>query len=161
MTNEEILELKELSNRVLTPEEFEVISQKYDLCFAVSDERISDDVEEYCFEASQYLENLEDFNQALERAKKVKLYKKIRYRLSGEFLLEAVQDNLSDCYGYDTDTSGYLEDAIGEHFFDDIAEKFNKKFEWYTSEPVGVGFVDLSRELEDYVKNYYSEIFED
>lgn len=161
MTDEEILEFKELRGKVLTLEEFEVISQKYDLCFAVSDERLSDDAEEYCFEVSQYLKNLEDFKQALERAKKVKLYKKVRYKLSGEFLLEAVQDNLSDCYGYDTDTSGYLEDAIGEHFFDDIAEKFNEKFEWYTSEPVGMGFVDLSRELEDYVKNYYSEIFED
>ena len=41
---------------------------------------------------------------------------------------------------------------IGESFFDNVCEEFNKKFETYTTGDF-IGFIDLSNELKNYIQN--------
>lgn len=143
-------------NRILKANDFDKKNKKEDLCFLLNEEMISDDTDEYIEEVSNYIHTQEDYKRAIEEAKRIKVYKKDRFKLTPSFLFEQIYDYLSDNYGYDAFEWGHLEDRIGTKFFDRICNKFNKEFSYYISDDF-VCYLDLSENLKMYCEDYLKD----
>lgn len=137
---------------------FEKLNKKLELCFGIGGNGLTDDYEAYIEDVISDIDlnSIQDVTGVLERAKRITVYKKHIFELTGQFLMEHVEDYLNDNWCYDGYEHGYLDDVIGKDFFDDIAKKFNKKFHWYLSGHQ-VCFLDLSKEIKEHIKRYYVE----
>lgn len=139
-----------MTKDIMTAEEFIERNKTEDLCFELDDERLTDDIDEFC-EEKYYDYNctteaeLDNFCQSY---KKVTVYTKDRFNLTGKFIFEKIQDHLDDNFAFQDN----IESLIGENFFDNICDEFNKKLETYTTDKF-IGFMDLSNELKEYIQN--------
>lgn len=130
----------------ITVQEFIERNKTEDLCFELDDERLTDDINEFLEEQYSYYtdENLDSFCEIF---KGVAVYTKDRFKLTGNFIFEDIQDYLEDNFGFQDD----IKCLIGKDFFDNICEEFNKKIETYTTDEL-IGFMDLSKELKEYIE---------
>ena len=133
-----------MTKDIMTIEEFIERNKTEDLCFVLDDERLTDDIDEFCEEkyhdyncTTEY--ELDNFCQYY---KKVSVYTKDKFKLTSGFIFENIQDHLVDNYGFEDD----IESLLGESFFDNVCEKFNSNFETYTTGKF-IGYLDLSNEL--------------
>jgi hypothetical protein len=144
---------------VITYDEFLEKDKTEDLCFEVSDEKISDDLEDYFSEQLDYVVTKEDVDNAINNAKNIIVSTKDRYKLPKNFILEAVSDYLSDNFGYDAYELGYLEDMVGGEVFDICESKINEHIKgWYTSDVIKYK-LDASKEVEEYLKEELGETY--
>ena len=138
-----------MTKDIMTAQEFIERNKTEDLCFKLDDERLTDDIDEFLEEQDYYCDNISD--EGLKRYcgyfKNVAVYTKDRFKLTGNFIFEDIQDYLEDNFGFQDD----IKCLIGKNFFDNICEEFNKKIETYTIGEL-VGVMDLSKELKEYIE---------
>ena len=138
-----------MTKDIMTVQEFIERNKTEDLCFELDDERLTDDIDEFLEEQAYYCDNISD--EGLKRYcnyfKNVAVYTKDRFKLTGDFIFEDIQDYLEDKFGFQDD----IKSLIGKNFFDNICEEFNKKIETYTTDEL-IGFMDLSKELKEYIE---------
>ena len=141
----------------ITYDEFLEKDKTEDLCFEVSDEKISDDLEDYFSEQLDYIRTKEDVECAINAAKNIIVSTKDRYKLPKGYILENVSDYLSDNFGYDGYELGYLEDMVGAEVFEECEDKINQHIRgWYTSDTIKYK-LDASKEVEEYLKESMGE----
>lgn len=143
----------ETGNIFIDAKQFVKKNKKEDLCFTLNDSILMDDVDEYIDEIANNIGTKEDCIIAIKELKQLKVYKKVRFKLSPAFLFGKIADHLADNYSYDPLDWGYVEDMIGEKFFDRICKKFNKNFSYYISGDF-VCYLDLSKNLKNYCEDY-------
>lgn len=134
---------------IMTVQEFIERNKTEDLCFELDDERLTDDINEFLEEQAYYYDGTtdEDFKRYCDYFENVAVYTKDRFKLTGNFIFEEIQNWLEDNYAYQDD----VKSLIDNNFFDNVCEEFNKKFETYTVDKL-VGFMDLSKELKEYIE---------
>ena len=139
-----------MTEKIMTVEEFIERNKTEDLCFELDDERLTDDIDEFCEEKyNDYNYTTEDeLNYFCQYYKKIAVYTKDKFKLTSGFIFENIQDHLDDNFAFQDN----IESLIGESFFDNVCEEFNKKFETYTTGDF-IGFIDLSNELKNYIQN--------
>lgn len=152
-----ISRMKELVEETsITAKEFIEKNKKEDLCFEVSDGKISDDIEDY-FSELDWVISEDDIKTAINSAKQVKIYKKERYKLPKGILMEWVTDYLTDNFGFDTYEQDTLDNIVGEELFNEFEEKINKEISHLYTSYVGNYIMDISKEVEEYLKKELGE----
>lgn len=142
--------------RIITEEEFFELNKQQDLCFLVCEGKVSDDPEDYFGEQEETITNKQSLEDALLRAKSIPVYKKDRFVLHENHIIEYLQDYLTDNYAFDVDEHGHLDDYVRTSVFSEFVQKFNKQFNWYTSGEQ-LYTLDLSTPLDNYLKHYLQE----
>ena len=149
--------MKELVEETsITAKEFIKKNKKEDLCFEVADGKISDDIEDY-FSELDWVISEDDIKTAINSAKQVKIYKKERYKLPKGILMEWVTDYLTDNFGFDTYEQDTLDNIVGEELFNEFEEKINKEISHLYTSYVGNYIMDISKEVEEYLKKELGE----
>lgn len=152
-----ISRMKELVEETsITAKEFIEKNKKEDLCFEVSDGKISDDIEDY-FSELDWVISEDDIKTAINSAKQVKIYKKERYKLPKGILMEWVTDYLTDNFGFDTFEQDTLDNIVGEELFNEFEEKINKEISHLYTSYMGNYIMDISKEVEEYLKKELGE----
>ena len=149
--------MKELVEETsITAKEFIKKNKKEDLCFEVADGKISDDIEDY-FSELDWVISEDDIKAAINSAKQVKIYKKERYKLPKGILMEWVTDYLTDNFGFDIYEQDTLDNIVGEELFNEFEEKINKEISHLYTSYVGNYIMDISKEVEEYLKEELGE----
>lgn len=138
-----------MNKDIMTAEEFIEKNKIEDLCFELNDELLTDDIDEFCEEKCyDYNCTTEDeLDSFCQSYKKVTVYTKDRFKLTGKFIFEKIQDHLNDNFAFRDN----IESLMGKGFFDNVCEEFNKGFETYTTDKF-IGFIDLSNEVKEYIQ---------
>lgn len=144
--------------QAISYEEFLRIDKTEDLCFEVADGKISDDIEDY-FSELDWVTSEDDIKAAINSAKQVKIYEKARYKLPKGILMEWVTDYLTDNFGFDTYEQDTLDNIVGEELFNEFEEKINKEISHLYTSYVGNYIMDISKEVEEYLKEELGEDF--
>ena len=140
----------------ITAKEFIKKNKKEDLCFEVADGKLSDDIEDY-FSELDWVISEDDIKAAINSAKQVKIYEKARYKLPKGILMEWVTDYLTDNFGFDTYEQDTLDNIVGEELFNEFEEKINKEISHLYTSYVGNYIMDISKEVEEYLKKELGE----
>ena len=149
--------MKELVEETsITAKEFIKKNKKEDLCFEVADGKISDDIEDY-FSELDWVISEDDIKAAINSAKTVKIYEKARYKLPKGILMEWITDYLTDNFGFDTYEQDTLDNIVGEELFNEFEEKINKEISHLYTSYVGNYIMDISKEVEEYLKEELGE----
>lgn len=140
----------------ITYEKFLELNKTEDLCFEVADGKISDDIEDYFCELD-YVVTAEDVKAAIISAKQVKIFNKERYKIPKGFIMGFVSDYLTDNFGYDSYEQDSLENIVGEEIFTEFETKLNKELSHLYTSYVGDYIMDISKEVEEYLKSELGE----
>lgn len=140
----------------ITAKEFIEKNEKEDLCFETCDGKISDDFEDWFEEHKDCVEDKNSLEEMLEIASVITVYKKIRFKLDKNFVIDYIEDYLSDNWGFDICEHGNISDYVGKDIFEEFCNKFNKSFDYYI-EGKQVYSLDLSKEFDEYLKDELGE----
>ena len=71
--------------------------------------------------------------------------------------MEWVTDYLTDNFGFDTYEQDTLDNIVGEELFNEFEEKINKEISHLYTSYVGNYIMDISKEVEEYLKEELGE----
>ena len=140
----------------ITAKEFIEKNKKEDLCFEICDGKISDDFEDWFEEHKECVEDKKSLEEMLEIASVITVYKKVRFKLDENWVIEHIEDYLTDNWGFDICENGDICDYVGKDIFKEFARKFNESFDFYITGKQ-VYSLDLSKEFDEYLKNELGE----
>ena len=144
--------------QTITYEEFLEKNKTEDLCFEISDENLSEDIEDYFSEQLYDVTTKEEMDVAIKSAKNIIVSTKDRYKLPKDFILEQVSDYLSDNFGYNGYELGYLEEMVGAEVFKECEKKINEYIKgWYCSGTIKYK-LDASKEVKEYLEEELADI---
>lgn len=138
-----------MENKIFTEEEF----NKTDYCYELSDEKLSDDIEEYIEDiyvndtTPQY-----EIEQIIENAKEIIVYEKDYIQITSGHIEGYLQDYFEDnyyCSYFDFDV---IEQTGIKSLIEEISKKVNESKCWYTSGEK-VGYLDLSKQVKEYIES--------
>ena len=92
----------------------------------------------------------ENYGTLPAKCTKIRVYTKERMKLPQNYIMEWVEDYLSDNYGYDSYELGSIEDYLGKDMFIEFTDKINKNIPWYVLGEL-VGTIDLSEDMKEYL----------
>lgn len=134
----------------LTIDEFYIRNKAEDLCFSISDGRISDSIEDWFEEYKECVTDVQSLNDITDSAKHIRVYKKERYFIPHGSILEYITEYLENKYGYDACEMGYLEDMMDVSDIKLLAEietRINNRIRNYYTSDCFIDEMDVSEEF--------------
>lgn len=145
--------IKYYTLKQMTLSEFNKLNKKNEVCLLINEDKVSDCIEDYLEQNVNIIEK-DSVDVVIKKSKKVPVFLKKFFDLKPQNIMDYIEERCFDNDFLEWDDS--LENYVDSHIFDNVCKKFNKEFnsKCYCS-GVQIGFVDLSKKVKDYIKEYF------